>query len=159
MWQLKGEKGTINVNANTGRKRINVLGALNLNDLSVIPFLTEESCNSARIVEFLLKVRELYPDKTITIILDNAGYNHAEYTTIFAEWYNIELFFLPLYSPNLNLIERLWKFIKKILVHNKYYETFNEFKEAVANLFDNLTDYEDELKRILTKKFQILHAD
>ncbi|CEG11704.1 conserved hypothetical protein [groundwater metagenome] len=158
MWQLKGAKGTINVNANTGRKRVNILGALNLNELSVIPFFTEESCNSARVVEFFLKAREIYPDKTITIILDNANYNHAEYTTIFAEWYNIELFFLPPYSPNLNLIERLWKFMKKILVHNKYYETFNEFKEAVANLFDNLNDYQDELKNLLTKKFQILRA-
>lgn len=159
MWQPKGLKGTINVNANTGRKRINILGALNLNSLSVIPLLTEESCNSLRVVEFFLKAREIYPDKTITIILDNANYNHAKYTTIFAKWYNIELFFLPSYSPNLNLIERLWKFIKKILVHNKYYETFNEFKEAAADLFDNLTNYHEELKTILTQKFQILRAD
>ncbi len=159
MWQPEGAKGTINVNANTGRKRINILGALNLKDLSTISSLTEETCNAPRVVDLFLKIRESHPDKNVTIILDNARYNHAKYTTTFAECYNIKLFFLPSYSPNLNLIERLWKFVKKILVHNIYYETFDEFKTAAINLFNNLDHHHDELKSILTKKFQILHAD
>lgn len=158
MWQPIGKEGTIRIKTNPGRKRINILGALDFKTLSVITTLTEEKCNKERIVEFLQKIRKQYPNKDIVIILDNAQYNHANYTTIYAEWYGIELLFLPPYSPNINLIERLWKFSKKKLVHNKYYEKFDQFVDKVKQYFENLDDYKEELTKILTQKFEIIHS-
>ncbi len=159
MWQPIGKQGTIKIKTNPGRKRINILGAFDIKNFSVITTLTENKCNKERVVEFLVKVREKYPCKHIVIILDNAAYNHANYTRVFAEWYDMKLFFLPPYSPNLNLIERIWKFTKKKLVHNKYHETFKQFLENVKKYFHNLHTYDNELKTLLTRKFQIIHAE
>ncbi|MGA9189391.1 MAG: transposase [Methanosarcina sp.] len=75
--------------------------------------------NSERIVEFFARFKKRYPDKKRVVILDNAPYNRATYTTSYVRLYGIELFFLLPYSPNLNLIERLWKSSKKKLVTNK----------------------------------------
>lgn len=158
MWQPRGRAGTIEMKTNPGRKRINILGGLDFDNLSVITTLTEEKCNKERVVEFLQKLREIYQDKEIVVVLDNAMYNHAKYTTTYAEWYNIELLFLPPYSPNLNLIERLWKFTKKKLVHNKYYPKFKEFIEKVEEFFGRLDKYGDEISGIMSKKFEILVA-
>lgn len=159
MWQPIGKEGTIKIKTNPGRKRINILGALNIKNFSVITTLTEEKCNKERVVEFLAKVRNIYSGKHIVVVLDNAMYNHAYYTKEFAKWYDIELFFLPPYAPNINLIERLWKFSKKKLVYNQYYEKFKDFIKEVEKYFNNLHEYQDELKILLTQKFQIIHAD
>ena len=159
MWQPKGEKGTIKIKSNSKKKRINILGALDLKNFSIITTLTEKKCSTERIVEFIQKIKKKYPDQDIVIILDNAQYNHANYTTVYAELSGIELFFLPPYSPNLNIIERLWKFSKKKLVHNVYYEKFEQFNDKVCEFFDNLDKYQKELKCILNEKFQIIHTD
>ena len=156
-WQPKGKKGTIQVKTNTGRKRINILGALNFSDFSTVVTLTEEKCNAIRIVEFFQKIKEKYPDKTVVIVIVNAKYNQAWYTRTFAEWYDIELFFLPPYAPNLNLIERLWKFTKKKLVHNRYYEEFETFVNEVEKYFTNLSEYSADLNTLLSRKFQIIN--
>ncbi len=159
MWQLRGKNGTITIKSNTGRKRINILGALDIEDFSVTTTLTEETCNSERIVEFLQKIKEKYPDKKIVIILDNAMYNYAIVTRNFAEENNIKLLFLPPYAPNLNLIERLWKFTKKHLVNNTYHEDYTQFVNATDSFFYNLGDYHQELSSLFTQKFQIIHAE
>ncbi len=159
MWQPRGKKGTITIKSNTGRRRINILGALDIEDFSVTTILTEETCNSERIVEFLQKIKEKYPDKKIVIILDNARYNYAIITRDFAKENNIKLLFLPPYAPNLNLIERLWKFTKKHLVNNTYYENFTQFVNTTDNFFNNLGDYNQELSSLFTQKFQIIHAE
>lgn len=158
MWQPRGRKGTIRIKTNPGRKRINILGALDIKNFSVITTLTEDKCNKERVVEFLAKIRAKYPGKHIVIILDNAMYNHANYTKIFVEWYDMELFFLPPYSPNLNLIERIWKFTKQKLVHNNYFEEFAVFVKEVEKYFTNLSDYKLELEKLLTRKFQIIDS-
>ena len=120
--------------------------------------ITEDKCNAEKVVEFIQKIRKKYLDKNIIIVLDNAKYNHANYTTVYAELCGVELFFLPSYSPNLNLIERLWKFTKKKLVHNKYYEKFGQFVEKVKYHFENLGEHKKELVDILNKKFEIMEA-
>ena len=75
MWQLRGKKGTITIKSNTGRKRINILGALDIEDFSVTTILTEETCDSVRIVEFLKKIKEKYPGRKIVVIL-STGINY-----------------------------------------------------------------------------------
>ena len=159
MWQPRGKNGTITIKSNTGRRRINILGALDIEDFSVTTILTEETCNSERVVEFLQKIKEKYPDKKIVIILDNARYNYAIITRAFAEENNVKLLFLPPYAPNLNLIERLWKFTKKHLVNNIYHENFTQFVNATDSFFNNLDDYHQELSSLFTQKFQIIHAE
>ena len=92
-------------------------------------------------------------------ILDNARYNYAIATRTFAEENNIKLLFLPPYSPNLNLIERLWKFTKKHLVNNTYHEDYTNFVNAMKRFFDRLDDYHQELSSIFIQKLQIIHAE
>lgn len=156
MWQPRGRNGTILIKTNPGRKRINILGALDFKNLSIISNLTERKCNTERVVELLIKIKEKYPHKKIVIILDNAKYNHANNTRYFARKMKIKLLFLPSYSPNLNLIERLWKFTKKKLVHNLYYEKFDLFVNEVKRYFENIDQYRPELIDIMTKKFEII---
>jgi len=159
MWQPRGKKGTITIKSNTGRKRINILGALDIKDFSVTTTLTKETCDSERIVEFLQKIKEKYPDRKIVVVLDNARYNYAIATRSFAEESNILLLYLPPYAPNLNLIERLWKFTKKHLVNNTYHEDFTHFVNTTDSFFNNLSDYNQELSSLFTQKFQIIHTD
>jgi len=159
MWQPRGKKGTITIKSNTGRKRINILGALDIEDFSVTTTLTEETCDSKRIVEFLQKIKDKYLDRKIVVVLDNARYNYAIVTRAFAEENNILLLFLPPYAPNLNLIERLWKFTKKHLVNNTYHENFTQFVNSADSFFNNLDDHHQELATLFTQKFQIIHAE
>lgn len=159
MWQPRGKKGTITIKSNTGRKRITILGALNIEDLSVLKTITEETCNAERIIAFLQKIKEAYPDVIIVVVLDNARYNYAKATRAFAKENNILLLFLPPYAPNLNIIERLWKFAKKHLVNNTYHADFSQFFDATECFFNNLDVHHQELASLLTQKFQIIHTD
>ena len=87
--------------------------------------------------------------------LDNARYQHCKFVIEVADKLNITLLFLPSYSPNLNIIERLWKFTKKKILYAKYYETPDKFHEAVTGFFQTLNQkYNADLKNLLTLKFQ-----
>lgn len=159
MWQPKGSSGTISIKSNAKKKRVNILGALDFNDLSTTITLTENKCDANQVVEFLGKIRKKYSTQNIVLVVDNAKYNHAKLTKFYAELCDIKLFFLPPYSPNLNLIERLWKFTKKMLVRNKYYEKYSLFLEKTQSFFEKMDSYKEELKTLLTRKFQIIHKD
>jgi transposase len=89
------------------------------------------------------------------IVLDKARYQHCKLVENLAKEFGITLRFLPSYSPNLNLIERLWKFVKKKCLYNMYYENFEEFKNGIHNRLDKVeTDYKEEIKKLITSKFQ-----
>lgn len=156
-WQIRGKENTYSVLANSGRRRLNIIGALN--PLTFIPtiILTEANCDRQMMMIFLEEVRKDYPDaETIHIFLDNASYNRAYDTRDKAKELGIELHFLPPYCPNLNLIERLWKFCKKKLVKNRYYPTFDLFFEAHCTFFRYIEKYQQELASLLTLKFEII---
>ena len=70
----------------------------------------------------------------------------------------IKLIFLPPYAPNLNLIERLWKYFRKVVLYNRYYATFAEFKQACLDFFANLRSHRAALRTLLTENFEILSA-
>ena len=159
-WQTKGKTGTVILPSNTGRKRISVLGAINPLTGSCTAIITENNCDKDMIISTFNEIRKEYSDKKeIVIILDNASYNHSYKTVEEAALLNIRLLFLPTYSPNLNLIERLWKFLKKIVLKNKYYKTFVEFKNAIEVFFENIHIYKNDILRLLNHKFEILKAD
>ena len=87
--------------------------------------------------------------------MDNARYQRCKYVIERAQELGIELLFLPSYSPQLNLIERLWKFVKKKCLYSHYHKDFKAFKEAISNcLKQTQNEYKDELARLLTLNFQ-----
>jgi transposase len=89
------------------------------------------------------------------IMLDNASYNHADPVTRATAELRIQLLYLPTYSPNLNLIERFWRFLKRKIARNRYYTTFAEFRIAVQNVLNNFVAYRDDLTALMTEHFQL----
>jgi len=155
-WQLRGKAGTMTVKSNSGRTRLTILGALNPLTLISSALLTKDNCDTLMMEAFLTQLRSEYPNrrKPLVIILDNATYNHGAEKK--ARKLNIKLVFLPAYSPNLNLIERLWKYYRKTVKHDRYYETFQEFFDATVSFFQNAEQYRADLKTLLTLKFEII---
>ena len=94
--------------------------------------------------------------KRITIICDNARYYRSKAVSEYLENSRIDLLFLPPYSPNLNLIERFWKFFKRQVLYNHYYEAFNDYKNACKRFFRELDSYVPRLRSLLTENFEII---
>lgn len=158
-WQLKGAANTKTALANTGRRRLNIIGAINPVTLQPTTLLIEDNCCEEVITAFLEEIKKQYCHATaICVVLDNARYQRAYSVQNKAKELNIDLVYLPAYCPNLNLIERLWKFFKKKIMKNKYYETFEQFEKAVDQFFINFDDYTTELKSLLSFKFGIIKA-
>ncbi len=104
------------------------------------------------------KLEEQYPHaKRIIAICDNASYYRSKLVTEYLKNSRIEIKFLPPYSPNLNLIERLWRFMNTKIRNNQYYEKFVEFKTATLSFFENISTFKEELKSLLSKKFPIIN--
>ena len=144
------------VSAPSGRKRFNVLGAISARTHQFVTVTNTTDINANSVCELLLAIAEIGFQVPVTLVLDNAKYQHAQMVKERAKELNIELLFLPAYSPNLNLIERLWKFVKKECLYSKYYESFDSFKEAIKNCLSHVgtETYKSQLKTLLTLKFQ-----
>lgn len=153
-WIKKGEIKEIK--SNTGRKRVNWNGAYD--PLSQDVLLHEsDTINADTVIEMLKKIEKAYPEKEkIYIILDNARYYRNANVTEYLKTSPIEFRFLPPYSPNLNLIERLWKFMRKKVINDKYYEKFKEFREALMEFSEGLTDQRAEVKQFIGTKMHLL---
>jgi len=141
--------------SNTGRNRLNISGAYNPVNQELI-ILEDVTVNEQTIIKLFETCLEKYPDKeAITIYLDNASYHKSKLVKKFIEEHpKINLSFLPPYSPNLNLIERLWKFANEKVVNLKYYHDFNRFKEQIMDFYNNIDQWADELKHRITFNFQ-----
>lgn len=156
-WQFIGAGGTKQVKSNTGRRRLNIIGALDPLSFEPLIILTEANCNKELMIAYLKHIRENnLNSKLIYVVLDNATYNRSYAVQDTANSLGIELIYLPPYCPNLNLIERLWKFFKKKVIKNTYYETFEKFYHYVNRFFANILDYTNELKSLLTLNFGII---
>lgn len=143
------------IKASSGRNRINVLGAVNAITKEVITLRNTTFISAETIVSFLLQLRQHYGGLPLKIVLDNARYQHCKLVEETAKQLNITLLFLPSYFPNLNIIERLWKFAKKTILYAKYYESPAKFHQAIIDFFQRVNQkYNDDLKNILTLKFQ-----
>jgi len=153
-WIEKGVDKTLKSNA--GRDRLNINGAYSLGDQKLV-FREDERINAVSMVALLEQVKQASGDAdTITLPMDNARYNHAKIVKEKAEELGITLLYLPPYSPNLNLIERLWRLYNKKVRNNKYYEKFVEFREKTLFFLENLSEYSQELQTLMTPKFQFL---
>ena len=142
--------------AASGRTRINVLGAYDPIKNELIKIINRAYITSETVMELLEMIRAVYLDSVISIVLDNAKYQRCKAVIEKAAELNIELLFLPTYSPNLNLIERLWRFVKKECLYSKYYKTADEFENAIVNCLKTInTIKKDKLKSLMTLKFQL----
>lgn len=154
-WILKGQE--YELSANTGRQRININGAMNAQDPTETYVDYTDSVNAQstqRLIEQILKANK--NSKTIYLVSDNARYyKNAELQEFLKLHPKIEWIFLPTYSPNLNLIERLWKFMRKEVINGYYYDTFDKFKNKIENFFDHLKIHESGLKSLITMNFQL----
>ncbi len=143
------------IQAPSGRQRFNVLGALNAVTHELITVTNETYINAESFCELLIRISQLNYKVPITIVLDNARYLKCALVQNLAKSLNIELLYLPPYSPNLNLIERLWKFVKKKCLYSKYYPDFRGFKKAITECLEQTdTTYKKELDSLLTLRFQ-----
>lgn len=157
-WQLKGGSGTMVLHSNTGRKRINILGALNPLSFDLTSIVTESNCNKELLMLFVDEIKKSYSScEKIYIILDNAPYNRSYDLQDYCEDLGIELIYLPSYSPNLSLIERFWKFFIKKTVTNIHYDTFEKFFGSIVNFLGNLKSHVEELKKLITMNFEIIN--
>jgi transposase len=144
------------VRAASGRQRFNVLGAINAVSRELIAVTNTTVVNTETMGELLRKIAAQGLVGPVTLVLDNARYQHNQTVKDLASSLGIELLFLPGYSPNLNLIERLWRFIKKEALYGRYHPTFADFKVAIEEVLDQLpTKHNDRLASLLTLNFQV----
>jgi transposase len=141
--------------APSGRQRFNVLGALNAITHELVTVSNETYITAATVCTLLHQLAALNLGVPITVFLDNARYQKCQLVRATAEQLHIELCFLPAYSPNLNLIERLWKFVKKQCLYSKYYQDFATFRAAITTcLSETHTKHQSALDSLLTLRFQ-----
>ena len=139
----------------SGRKRYNVLAALNAISHQVIRVANHSYINAESVCALLRAVAEVSVGLPITLVLDNARYQKCAVVQALAESLKIELLYLPGYSPNLNLIERLWRFLRKQSLDSMYYEDFSRFTAAIDRCLDDLpTAHRGEMETLRTHKFQ-----
>jgi transposase len=146
------------IRTGSGRKRYNVLGALNFMSKKLTTITNDSYITSFQVCELLKNLAAEYVDRPIYIILDNASYQKCNLVKNLAFELGINLVFIPSYSPNLNLIERFWKFTKSKL-RTKYYTDFNEFKDRI----DTITASSDgvckkEVDELITEKVQLFDS-
>jgi transposase len=147
------------VKAPSGRQRLNVLAALHATTRDIFTVTNLTYITSETVCELLRLLAGVYVGVPITIVLDNARYQRCALVQSVAQSLGIELLFLPAYSPNLNLNERFWKFVKKRCLYSKYYPDHLCFQQAILACIAQAPDtYQHELESLLTLKFQTFKA-
>jgi len=146
------------IKTNTGRRRLNILGAYNPATHWFVHLTGEDNCDANRVLEYFSVIISAYPTAPkIVLFLDNAKYFKAK---IVSQWLEdhprLQIEFLPPYAPNSNLIEHLWRFVKDKLVINTYYEKYKTFRAKVFQLLNHMDQYVDELKTLMIEKFEIV---
>lgn len=138
----------------SGRQRLNVLGAVGYGTAKMITVINRGSIGAEQVCELLRQIKRRCR-KPVTVVLDNASYHRAKVVRQCAEALDIELLFLPPYSPNLNLIERVWKLVKKLALTARTLNDFDAFAESITQTVEQLeTEHREELLSLLTPNFQ-----
>lgn len=152
-WIKRGEKRALKTNS--GRQRLNLHGAIHAetHEVTVIESATVDKDSTLQLLEALEK--KYFHAAMIYIILDNARYHYSKEVKAWLVGRKIRLVFLPAYSPNLNLIERLWKFFKKKVLYNKYYKDVSEFRKSCITFFSNIDQHESDVAKFMNADFEI----
>ena len=152
-WIRKGKEREV-LTSSAGR-RINYIGAISIDKKKrlVRSYKTVNRYSVARFLKDLRKVSSCLD--SFTVILDQASAHKSDLVQQTARELNIKLMYLPPYSPNLNPIERYWKFFKKNVLYNRYYRTFYDFQKACSSFFRTTKKYDKELSQLLTYNFPV----
>ena len=144
------------VRAASGRQRFNVLGAWDAVANTLTAVTNTTVVNTGTMCELLEKIAAQGLVGPVTVVLDNAKYQRNAAVQALAKTLGIDLLYLPSYSPNLNLIERLWRLIKRRTLYGKYYPAFADFKAALEQTSRDLpTKHKDSLQSLMTHNFQV----
>jgi transposase len=148
------------IRTNTGRQRLNINGAYSPTDNEII-FRNDDSINAQSTIALFKQIEKANPDKnTIYVINDNARYYVSKMVKEYLKNSKIVMIKLPPYSPNLNLIERLWKLLKKNVLYNKYYSNFNEFSIAIFKFLKTKNkSHKNILAHVLKENFHIIQSE
>jgi transposase len=148
-------KARMFVRGASGRQRYNVLGALNAVSHELVRVTNHTYITAETVCDLLRAIAALGLKTPITLVMDNARYQHCQLVQNLASALGIELLFLPSYSPNLNLIERLWKFVKKQALNSRHHTNYAEFHARIDQCLEDLpTVHKAEMATLLTPKFQ-----
>jgi transposase len=154
-WILRGQE--YEMPSNPGRSRLNISGAINSEDPTDVVVVEHEMVNSQSTILVWEKIEKKYPDKQFIHFCDNAAYYKSKMIT---DWLALhprtKVKFLPPYSPNLNPIERLWKFMKKEVINSFYYDTISEFRRGIMDFFKNIAARKNQLKSLITLNFRVV---
>jgi transposase len=155
-WLLVGQRFLVGMGS--GRKRLNILGAYCPDDHEYIDYrLTRDNINGEQFVNFLRVVRSAHPGtERFILYVDGARYYDSP---VVREWLKrhpeFHLSRIPTYSPNVNLIERMWKFLRQKAL-SRWHKTFEDMQAAVSEVLDHLWEYGGELRTLMTEKFHII---
>jgi len=134
-----------------------VLGALHAITHEVVTITNDSYINALSVCELLKKLAAKHVEEVVTLFLDNARYQKCKIVQELAEQLNIDLIYLPSYSPNLNLIERLWRHVKQQALYSRYYDSFPKFKSAIMDCINaTQSDENKSLYSLFSLKFQII---
>ena len=154
-WIKRGD--TFEIKANTGRRRVNINGAINAHKVDEVFTDFPKRVNAQSTIRLLREIEKKHPDKEkLYVVVDNAPYNRSK---VLKNWLKehprIVMLYLPPYAPNLNLIERLWKFMKKKVIRTAYYESYDIFRREIGKFFQYIRKYKNQLSTMLTLNFHI----
>ncbi|AMV23197.1 Integrase core domain protein [Gemmata sp. SH-PL17] len=145
----------LHVRAASGRQRYNVLGALNAVTHELVTEINTTYITATSVCALLHTIARRAGSVPVTLVLDNARYQRCVLVQDAAKQLGIELLFLPSYSPNLNLIERLWKFVKKDVLNSRHHQDFKRFQSAIDGCLADLpTKHREKLATLLAHNFQ-----
>jgi transposase len=147
-WMPKGTETELK--SNTGRSRLNIHGAMDAETYETIILYSEATVDGSSTIELMKSLENIYSfAPVIYMILDNARYHYSKVVKEYEASSRVTLVYLPAYSPELNLIERLWKVFKKNVLYNKFYEKYDKFKKACISFFANQDQHMDEINSIM----------
>jgi len=153
-WIKRG--GTVEISTTASRTRINLIGAIVLENISSTKVIEYETINTDSVANFFSEIRKQHEMKfKLHVILDQSGYHRSKELKKVAKSLNIKLHYLPAYSPNLNPIERLWKVMNEKVRNNKFFKTPTEFRENINNFFHKtVPEIGDTLSSRINDNFQ-----
>ena len=155
-WIKKGSE--FKVKTNSGRQRVNINGAIEIKSLDVISRSCEK-VNKNSICDLLKAIRSKHPkEKVLHLVLDNAPYNRSYKVQNLAVKLKIKILYLPPYSPNLNPIERFWKFVKRKAIANTYFSDIKIFRKELMLFLRDVRQYKQELSTLVNDNFHIIET-
>jgi transposase len=155
-WLLLGQR--LLVGMGSGRKRLNILGGYCPDDHEYVDYrLTRDNINGEQFINFMRLLRSLHPEtEKFILYVDGAKYYRSAIVKAWLKRHpEFHLSRIPAYSPNVNLIERMWKFLRSKAL-SRWHKTFADMQAAVSEVLDHLEDYRDELQTLMTEKFHII---